>query len=367
MESWSSGIRSKRSPLLYLKQNSHKGPWTCRRVLSIGLVGCGNHSTRHATVVEDSPDARIVGCADIDVATARAFAAEHDIPDAYGSLEELVDATSLDALIIAAVPTAHPTLVETAIEHGVRAILCEKPMVVPGEGDRARELCTLAERTDTLLIEGLMYRHHPQIQRAIELRDEGAIGDVRYVYGQFSDYYSDDAGNWRNDDDRGGGSMGAKGCYLIDACTVFAGAEPVEAVCRETRDEIFDVEIGETGMVVYENGVTAQFETNHRSVWREELKICGTEGTISIPHAIVTTTQPRTIELQLGGAYEFEERDVETMAFEPTNSYARQFENFVACIRENAEPVVPLADTVRNYELVDAVMRSTETDRVESV
>lgn len=336
-------------------------------MLSIGIVGCGGHSARHASVVGATPTAEFVGCADIDLDAARAFADRHGIPDAYGSIEELIDAKSLDALIVAAVPTAHPTLVETAIDLGVRAILCEKPMVVPGEGARARELREAAERADAVLVEGLMYRHHPQIQRTIELVEEGVIGDVRYIHGQFSDYYSDDADNWRNDDELGGGSMGAKGCYLVDACNVFAGTEPVEAICRETRDAAFDVEIGETGTIVYENGVTAQFETNHRSVWREELTICGTEGTILIPQAIVTATQPRSIEIQLGGAYEHEERTVETVEFEPTNSYRLQFENFLACARGEADPVVPLDDTVDNYELVDALLRSIETDRVERV
>lgn len=336
-------------------------------MLSIGLVGCGTQSDRHADVVAATDGAAFVGCADLDEERARAFADDHDLPAAYGSLDELVDEESLDALVIAAVPTAHPDLVESAIDRGVEAILCEKPMVVPGEGERARELQALAAETDTLLVEGLMYRHHPQIQRALELVAEGAIGDVRYVYGQFSDYYSADADDWRNDADLGGGAMGAKGCYMLDACNVFADAAPAEAVCRETRDEEFDVEIGQTGTVVYENGVTAQFETNHRSVWREELKVCGTEGTIVVPHAIVTESQPREIELQVGGAYEHEPREDETITFEPVNSYARQFENFRDCVRGEADPVVPLADSIANYDLADALLRSTETDRVEPV
>ncbi|MFB6141183.1 MAG: Gfo/Idh/MocA family protein [Halosimplex sp.] len=336
-------------------------------MLSLGLVGCGRQSERHANVVGATDGAELVGCADVDVERAREFAADHDVPAAYGSLAELVDAEPLDGLVIAAVPTAHPDLVETAIERGIGAVLCEKPMVVPGEAERARELRTLAEETDTVLMEGLMYRHHPQIQRALELVDEGAIGDVKYVHGQFSDYYSADGDNWRNDADLGGGSMGAKGCYMLDACNAFADAAPAEAVCRETYDEEFGVEIGETGTVVYENGVTAQFETNHRSVWREELKVCGTEGVLVVPHAIVTTSQRREIELQLGGAYEHEPRETEVFEFDPVNSYALQFENFLDCVRGDGEPVVSLSDSVANYELADALLRSTETDRVEEV
>ena len=336
-------------------------------MLSIGLVGCGNHAERHASVVGNSTAAELVGCADLDLSRARAFADEHAIPTAYGGLDDLLTGAPLDGLIIAAVPTAHPTLVESAIDHGIEAVLCEKPLVVPGEGHRARAIQERAEATGTLVIEGLMYRHHPQLQRAIEIVKGGRIGAVRYIHGQFTDYYKGNADNWRNDPERGGGAMGAKGCYLVDAANVFADAPPVEAVCLDTHDETFDVGIGQTGTIRYANGVTAQFETNHRSVWREELRICGTEGTLVVPHAIVTTTQPREIELQLGGAYEREPRTEEIISFEPVNSYARQFENFCACLRGTAEPVVSLADSVANYTLVDALMTSAATDRVEPV
>lgn len=336
-------------------------------MLEVGIVGCGNHANRHAAVIGDAAEARIVGCADLDETHASDFAAHHDVPASYGSLEALVETEMPDALVIAAVPTAHPDLLETAMDHGVDGVLCEKPMVVPGDETRAHELRQLATATDTVVMEGLMYRHHPQLQRAIELVTTGRIGDVKYVHGQFTDYYNPDPDNWRNDAALGGGSMGAKGCYLVDAATVFAGASPVEAVCRETRDPDFEVEIGQTGTIVYENGVTAQFETNHRSVWREELKISGTEGTLVIPHAIVTTDQPREIELQLGGAYEHEPVGTESISFEPANSYALQFANFRACVRGEADPVVSFADTVTNYAIAAALIRSTDTGQVEPV
>lgn len=102
---------------------------------TVGFVGCENQSHRHATVVAEADDAEIVGCADIDLDQTTAFADEYDIPDAFRSFEEMADAKSLEAVIIEAVPMAHPDLVESAIEHGIEPVLSEKPMVVPGEAD----------------------------------------------------------------------------------------------------------------------------------------------------------------------------------------------------------------------------------------
>ena len=334
-------------------------------MLNVGIIGCGNHAATHASVISSADDGRLVACADVDIERARSFAGRYGIPAAYESLEELAASEGVDLLVIAAFPAAHPDLVERAIEAGVSTILCEKPIAL--DASRAADLLERAREADALVVEGLMYRHHPQIRRAKELVDDGTVGDVRYVHGQFSDYYSGDPGNWRNDDDLGGGSMTAKGCYMVDACNYFADADAAEAFCRETRDERFDVEIGQTATLVYENGVTAQFETNHRSVWREELKVCGTEGAIVVPHAVVTKSQPRHLEVQLGGAYEHEPRTTERVEFDAQNSYELQFENLVDCVRDEADPVVPLEDSVANLRVTDALLRSAETDRTEPI
>ena len=43
----------------------------------------------------------------------------------------------------------------------------------------------VAERAGLVLMEAFMYRHHPQIKRARELLDEGAVGELRLVRAAF--------------------------------------------------------------------------------------------------------------------------------------------------------------------------------------
>jgi predicted dehydrogenase len=333
--------------------------------LEVALIGCGGHAGTHAEAIQASSFARLVACADLDEGRARKFAQRHGIPASYGALAPMLRERKPELLIIAAFPTAHPPLVREAVSHGVQAILCEKPLAL--NASQAREIAELSERTGALIAEGLMYRSHPQIAQAKRLVAEGSIGAVRYIHAQFTDYESASPDNWRNNRALGGGSMTAKGCYLVDVCNEFAGARARAAFAVETVHPVFGVEIGVTGTILYENGVTAQFETNHRSVWREEIRICGTKGTLRIPHAIVTKAQPREFVLERDGAYEARPMRVETFAFEAGNSYAMQLHRLYRCIREGGEPPVPLADSCRNYRVTDALMRSAASGRLEPV
>jgi xylose dehydrogenase (NAD/NADP) len=332
----------------------------------IGIVGCGGHANTHGAAVKESSFAELVACADLDAEKAGKFAERHGAAHSYGSLQAMLENHVLDLLIIVAFPTVHPPLIKEAIAYGVKGIICEKPLAMNAK--QAEEIAGLAHKHSTLIVEGLMYRSHPQFSKARELIAEGKIGEVRYIHAQFTDFKRPGANNWRNNRDLGGGSMTAKGCYLVDACNVFSGSRAKSAFCIESTDEALGgVEIGETGTIVYENGVTAHFETNHRSVWREEIKVCGTEGTLIIPHAIVTKTEPRAIELQRNGAYEAVAMQCDAYEFGVFNSYVLQLENVYRCIREGAAPNMPLADSITNYRVTDALMTSVRTGRLELI
>lgn len=333
--------------------------------IQVGIVGCGGHANTHARAIQESSFAILAAVADINLERAQQFAEKYQVSDCYGSLKDMVAAKALDLLIIVAFPSVHPVLVKEAADHGIRAILCEKPLALNSQ--QAVELMHIAEQSGILLVEGLMYRSHPQLAKARVLVEAGIIGEVRYIHAQFSDYASSNPGNWRNNRSLGGGSMTAKGCYLVDVCNLFSGGRAKGAFCIESTNPEFDVETGETGTILYDNGVTAQFETNHRSVWREELKLCGTKGTLLIPQLIVTKTQTRKLILQSGGAYEDRPMQEEIYDFGPHNSYVLQLENLYRCIREGATPNFPIEASITNYKVTDALMRSVASGMLESI
>lgn len=333
-------------------------------LMRVGIVGCGQHAATHADAVAAHPGAVLTACLDADPGRAARFAAEYAAAP-YSNLAEMARSRSVDLLVVAAFPSAHAGLVREAMGCGFSLILCEKPLSLTLED--ALDIERQAARTGSVVLEGLMYRSHPQMIKALELVAEGAIGEVQYVHAQFTDYGSDHPGNWRNQRSLGGGSMTAKGCYLVDACNLFAGSRASGAFAVETVDPRRQVEIGMSGTIRYENGVVGHFETNHRSVWREEIRVVGTTGTLTVPHAIVTKRQPRRVVLERNGHYEFRPNEREEFDFAPCNSYELQLSNIRDVFLHGGQPNYSLQSAIVNYRVTDAIARSAQSGKMEPV
>jgi predicted dehydrogenase len=335
--------------------------------MSIALVGCGRIGPAHARAADESPLCRITCCATRHTESAEAFADEWSIPKAYGSLEELLAKEEVDLVLLATWPADHLEQIRLCYEHGKKAILCEKALAMNGEeGD---EIARIVADNDAFLMEGLMYRHHPQIQRARKLIEEGVIGDVGYIAGYFSDRIvgTPDTDNWRFKPELGGGTMTAKGCYMVDSLSFLAGTRPLKAISYMSMSDDGTFDVGHTGTIIFDGGITAHFESNHRTIWREEIRVVGTEGVILIPHAIVTATQKRQIVITKGGRFEREPVHEESEEFDVANSYRLQLENAYDCIFGDGKPVVTLEESVSNLKLTSALLKSTQTGRFEEV
>lgn len=328
--------------------------------MTVAILGCGSHAQAHAIMVGRSSFAELVACADIHPERAATFAQNFNVHASYGSLEELVRVHSIDLLYIVAFPTVHPRLVIQAIELGIRHIICEKPLAITSS--EAEEVFAKAKEYKAMVIEGLMYRNHPRFSKTRDLIDQGVIGDVKYIHAQFSATPVDNPENWRNKSSLGGGSLAAKGCYLIDSCNVFSRSRALQAFAYETVHPDYKVEIGFTGTLVYENGVTAQLESNHRSVGREIISVYGTKGSIVIPEAIGANDLNRHIEVHIDG----EKKSIQ-YNFSPANGYYIQLKNAYDCIFKGAVPAMPIEDSLINYRVTDALKESTRTGRMENI
>src|SRR3712207_2523860 len=109
-----------------------------------------------------------------------------------------------------------------AVEAG-KHVLCEKPFALEGEG--AARAVEAAERTGVTLMEGFMFRLHPQTLRLRELLSGGAVGGVRQVVAEFG-HRLDDPADVRGIGSLGGGPLGDVGCYCVSAIRLAFGSEP---------------------------------------------------------------------------------------------------------------------------------------------
>jgi len=154
---------------------------------------------------------------------AQAVAGRLGIPTAYGSYEELLADSDVDAVYIPLPNHLHVPWSIKALEAG-KHVLCEKPIGLTVA--EAEELQDVARKQPKLkVMEAFMYRHHPQLKQARQFVDEGKIGALKVIQSFFS-YYNVDPRNIRNMADIGGGELMDIGCYCISIARFIFGSEP---------------------------------------------------------------------------------------------------------------------------------------------
>jgi predicted dehydrogenase len=100
--------------------------------------------------------AEVVAVASRDAGRARAFAGELGLAASFGSYEELLASSQVDAVYVPLPVAMHAGWTVKALEAG-KHVLCEKPLALRVE-DAAR-CFDAAETAGRRCVEGLMYRH----------------------------------------------------------------------------------------------------------------------------------------------------------------------------------------------------------------
>jgi predicted dehydrogenase len=127
----------------------------------VAVVGVGHLGTRHARVYAESPNAELVGVADIDLARARAVADAHGVR-AVADIAELIPDIAAASV---AVPTVSHREVTEKLLHGGVHVLVEKP--ISGSLTDAREMVNLAKERVRVLAVGHTERHNPAVEALI--------------------------------------------------------------------------------------------------------------------------------------------------------------------------------------------------------
>jgi predicted dehydrogenase len=146
-------------------------------IIAGGLIAQGAHLRAYRNLEQ----VEVVAVADVSEEVRQKWTGELGVPRSYETAEAMLRQERPDVVSICTWPPLRPEMVELACAHGVKGILCEKPMAVDLAGcDR---MIAAAERSGTTLVVGHQRRLHNRYVRARELLDSGAIGDVVQLTG----------------------------------------------------------------------------------------------------------------------------------------------------------------------------------------
>ena len=281
---------------------------------------------------------------------AKGAAAQLGIAKAYGSYEELLADTEIDAVYIPLPNHLHVPWSIKALKAG-KHVLCEKPIGL--KTAEAEDLLKEAQKYPELkVMEAFMYRHHPQWQRAKQLVTEGKIGDLRTIHSFFS-YYNADPENIRNMANIGGGGLMDIGCYCISLARFIFGSEPQRVLGKLEYDPKFKTDRLCSGILDFGEG-SSTFTCSTQLTPYQRVNIYGTEGRIEIDIPFNAPPDvPCRMRLQSGD-------QLDEIVFEICDQYTIQGDLFSLAVLNDTEVPTPLEDAIANMKVLDAVIHSSD-------
>jgi predicted dehydrogenase len=307
--------------------------------------------------LRESTAHEIVAIASRTIDAARAASAKFGIPVAHGSYEALIADPNVEAIYNPLPNNLHVPLTLAALRAG-KHVLCEKPFAI-----HAAELEALRPFASQLHIrEAFMVRHHPQWSAVRAHVRAGEIGALRYMQVPFS-YFNDDPANIRNAPDVGGGGVYDIGCYAIVAGRWFFEAAPQRVVAMIDVDPAFQVDRLASALLDFGSGRQLAFTVGTQSFRYQRVQLVGTKGRIEIEmpfNAIEGGTSRYVIQTA-------DSPEPRTVTLPAANQYALLCDAFAHAVRHEAPSAAELDDAVMNMRVIEAVLASAKSGRVETL
>ncbi|MCB0201747.1 MAG: Gfo/Idh/MocA family oxidoreductase [Anaerolineae bacterium] len=321
-----------------------------------GLLSTANINRKLIPPIRASQRGELVAVASRSQQSADAYAAEWDIPLAFGSYQAMLDSGEIDAVYIGLPNHLHAEWTIRALEAGIN-VLCEKPFAITM--DEVDAMIAAADRTGKVLTEAFMYRHHPQTKLVGEWVQSGRLGDVTLVRSVFS--FSlvgtpEGEDNVRLKPETGGGALWDVGVYPVSFAQYVMGGPP-EWVIGDQFTGKSGVDVSLQGQMHYAGQRVAQISASFRNPYQTQVEIIGTAGRLLIndPFRIGVDGKPYFVE------FHRPDDTVEVLSVPPKELYLGEVEDMHAAILDGQAPYVTLEETRNHVRTVLALYRSAQT------
>ncbi len=244
------------------------------------IIGAGGIADRRTipAILSDSSN-ELVALMDKNPKTAELVGNKYGVPY-YSDEKEMLKNHTCDAVYIGTPTFCHYDQAMTALSYGANVFL-EKPIAMTAE--EGARLVTAFKAAKKLIFIGYMMKYHNLHKKAKALVKAGEVGDVNNIRLQFSCWYPDIAGAWRQKKALGGGgSLMDLGVHCIELAE-FILDEEIEDVKGFFTTKSFNYEVEDSAVIVFKtkSGVLGHIDANFNipdNASESKLEIYGTKG-----------------------------------------------------------------------------------------
>ncbi len=338
-----------------------------------GVIGAGGIADRRTIPgMMLCQNAELVAVMEINMELAEKLRAKWGCKRAYDNEAALLADPEIDAVYIASPVVLHAKQAMAAADAG-KHILIEKPLAMTSEeGQKVVEYC---QAKGVKIAAGLMMRFGSYIQAMKQAIAEGKIGKPVSGFAQFTCWYPDIPGAWRQTKAAsGGGAMMDMGVHCIDLMQYVLGSNVKEvAAFHDTLSFSYEVEDSSTVMMRMENGCQCVVQSNFNipdeaASWRVE--IFGDKGRL-LGNGVIGQVDGGTLDAMfLGdlGGYDAQqdkkEAAREAIEVEFGNTYQREIESFSDSLLNGTPLEVPASQAVQVQRIMEAAYRSNDEAKI---
>lgn len=308
----------------------------------LGIVGPGRIVHRVMADLRRAEHIDVTAVASRSLERAQHAAKELEIPLAFGSYEALARSDAVDLVYVALPHPFHCATAKLFLENG-KHVIVEKPFAVNAR--EAREMIDCATAHGRFLMEAMWTRFFPMARELKVLLQQGAIGEIRRITGDFASLARPDFSDRLFNRELAGGSLLDVGVYPLSMMCYYKDALPVRVQTLSTRTAT-DVDAMCSFQVQFADGAVGQGFSALDVPTDQKMTIYGTSGRVEIPgfwHAC-------RFEIYRPG------QEPELHAFAPENEgFWHEFEYAAQCILAGGtdQPVMPLQETLAIMSVMD--------------
>ena len=293
--------------------------------LKFGIIGCSRIARKSvipAILKSEFAELEIIGSRTIE--KSEKFSSEFNCRK-NGTYDDVIFDDSINAVYISTPIGTHAELAMKAASAG-KHVYCEKSST--DSFTSAKEMVECSKNNNVRMMEGFMFRFHPQHQKVQELINNKKIGNIDSFNGSFG-FPSFPEGDIRYNKELGGGFLNDSGCYPICASRMIFDEEPLSVFYHNSIDSKTGVDIKGTSILTYKNNKTASITYANGNYYQAKYEVWGSEGVISLDRAYSVPSDFITkINLQYNIENTWEGRKNEIIKVKPADHFLKMIDIF---------------------------------------
>src|SRR2546425_7130617 len=327
-------------------------------MIRAAIVGIGTWGRNLVDAVQNKSELiRFVAGATRTPAAAELFCKQRGIR-LMESYEALLAYAEIDAVVLATPHSMHCEQIIAAAKAG-KHVFVEKPLGVDAQS--AEQAVTACAQQKVTLAVGYNWRFQPALQEARHLLDDGHLGKLLHIEGNFSgpSAYRFAREHWRHDrDEAPAGGMTGRGVHVVDAMLYLARSH-IGSVAAQSDRLVHDYGADDTTSMLFrfQSGATAYLGTVIATAEAWRLQIFGSNGWAEVgdvEHLDTWQLEVCTIDRENPHLH----RRPQIMTFPETTTEHAELEHFAQAAMAGRPLAVADGGEVHGVAVLEAILES---------